>query len=282
MDEEYNFYDEDINKNNVVKFVVVLILLGFAVIGYYGYQKYKEQPKEKETDTKISVTDATVQSLYQKYNLFTTTINDSSLYLKNDLFGYYYRADAYTNKTISNEAKLVTALHVLFLEKDLAYEEDSTEPLKVEGAKVRETVTKLFGKDALYKDEGVDPENAYFCQFGDILYDEDDDVYYTKGEEECSGSNRPILKNKIVSAEKIEDELIITDTMAYLVPHRNEDDKVVYDVYNSMKTDKENLVDTITTQSEFAFYNYKQLHKFEYHFTKENDEYVLTRVERVK
>lgn len=282
MEEEYNFYDEDVNKTNVIKVVIILILIGLVGLGYFGYKKYDERKQKKEETPTVSVTDPEIQKLYQQYNIFTTSIGDHSLFLQDELFGYYYRADAYTNQTISNEAKLVTALNALFLNQTIPYEEGSTEPFNVEGKVVRDMVEQLFGEKVLYKDGGIDKEQAVFCQFGEITYDEEKDMYQTEGEGSCAGSNRPIIKTKLISAEKLDREITITEEMAYLVPEQDAEHQINYKIYDSMEETDESFVSTIHTQSEFAFYNYKHLHRYQYHFTKKGQTYYLSKVERIK
>ena len=51
MDEDYNFYDEDINQPNWPKVVIALLLIVVAVASYFGYQKFIKG-KEK-TDIQI-------------------------------------------------------------------------------------------------------------------------------------------------------------------------------------------------------------------------------------
>lgn len=280
-EEEYNFYDEDVNKSNIVKGVLIFILLLVLVVGYFGYQKYQETQQEKTPVETISVKDSKVRELHERYNIFTNTILDHSLYLQNDLFGYYYLADLYTNKTISNEVKFLTALNDLFNDGTVPFNEESTEPLEIKGQTIRDRITLLFGEDALYKDQSIDSELATFCEFGDIIYNEEEDLYQTEGETSCAGSNRPLLKTRLIHAKEEKGELLITEEMAYLVPEE-ENDAIIYNIYNTLEEKDENLIDTVNTQSEFAFYNYKNFHQYQYTFAKNGKDYYLKKVERIK
>ncbi len=281
-EEEYNFYDEDINKTSVVKWILLFILIGCIGGGYFGYQKYIERTKDQKKDVTISVTDPKVQELYHQYNVFTTSIGDHSLYLQDGLFGYYYLNQSYTTNTISNEAKLVTALNALFMNQTISYSEESTESLEIKGEVVREMITTLFGENTRYQDVSLKPEEAVFCQFGELIYDETQDLYKTEGEGTCTGKDRPFIKTRLKQATKDQDKIIITEEMAYIVPEREEENSVVYNVYDTMDATEESLIDTINTQSEFAFYRYKHLHQYEYTFKKQGKDYYLEKVERVK
>lgn len=283
-EEEYNFYDEDINKTNVVKWLILLLLIGCMGVGYFVYQDYLKKQSDKVEDLSIPVTDPEVQNLYQQYNVFTTSIGDHSLYLQKELFGYYYLNQLYTTKTISNEAKLVTALNALFINQTIPYTEESTEPIEVKGEVVREMITTLFGPENAYQNVSLDPTHAVFCQFGELVYDEATDVYKTEGEGICTGKDRPLIKTRLTSAKKDKDVIYLTEEMAYLVPEREEDNAVIYNVYDEMEAHEKTLVDTINTQSEFAFYKYKHLHKYEYTFRKKDQgqDYYLEKVSRVK
>lgn len=281
-EEEYNFYDEDINKTGIVKWVIIVVLLVIAGLGYFGYQKYMKLKTEKKEDHTISVTDPEVQKLYQQYNIFTTLIGDHSLYLKEGLFGYYYLEQSYTNKTISNEAKLITALNALFLNQTIPYSEESTEPFEVKGEVVKNMVNTLFGTDQEYQPVSLDSEQAVFCQFGNLIYDAEQDVYKTEGEGDCTGRDRPLIKTRLKSAEKDQNKITFVEEMAYLVPKHEEENSVVYNVYDAVEESEENLIDTINTQSEFAFYKYKHLPQYEYTFVKNGKDYYLEKVERIK
>ena len=56
MDEDYNFYDEDINQPNWPKVVIALLLIVVAVASYFGYQKFikgKEKHLWSEKDEAV-------------------------------------------------------------------------------------------------------------------------------------------------------------------------------------------------------------------------------------
>lgn len=282
MDEDYNFYEEDVNQVSWPKILFVIILIVVALVSYFEYKKFIKNKEESAPDYSISITDPLVQELYKRYNVFTQAVSDRSVRLEETLYGYYYIDDHYTSKTISSEAKLLTALNELFNNGTLKDEEGNEEPLEIKGEVIRNTISDLFGNDASYEDQSIDEEKAYFCNRGKIIYDQELDVYRTEGEYNCNTTNVPIIQNKIVSAEQKDDTITIVDTMAYLVPEKDEEGMMQYQVYDMLEENDLSYIDTISTLSEFAFYNYKHLHQYQYTYKKQGNHYYLTAVERIK
>lgn len=282
MDEDYNFYDEDINQPNWPKVVIALLLIVVAVASYFGYQKFIKGKEKTVPDYSISITDPLVQELYYRYNFFTETVTDFTLRMGSNLYGYYYLDSEYIPKTISPEAMLVTTFQELFNNQTLRNKEGDTSPLEIDGETVRKTMKELFGEDIVYEDQSLTEDDAYYCDRGTIVYHADTDMYQTEGDTLCSTTNTPIIKTKIKSAEKKDDTITIIDEMAYLVPTRDEDGAMQYEVYDSIDTNDLTYVDTVSTISEFAFYNYNHLHQYQYTFKKTGEEYQLTKVERIK
>ena len=91
MEEEYNFYEEDINKVNFSKILAILLLLILIVGGYFIYKYYVDNSNKLEETNEVSVTDSLIQSLYNRYNFLTNSVNDNSLRIIDDLYGYYFR-----------------------------------------------------------------------------------------------------------------------------------------------------------------------------------------------
>ena len=282
MDEEYSFYEEDINKVNWPKFVIIFLLILIIIGGYFGYKYYVNNNKVEEETNEVSVTDPLIQKLYNRYNMFTTPVNDNSLRILDGLYGYYYYEKNYTSETISSEVKILTAINELFLNKTLTYEEGSNESIEIAGKVMRDTITSLFGDTNNFEDTSIDPSLAYFCDFGNITYDSEKDLYYTEGSSSCNTTNVSIIKTKLVRATKEDDTVTFVEEMAYLVPEKNEDDQVQYNVYDEMEENDLTYVDTVNTLGEFAFYNYKHLHNYKYTFVKNGDNYVLSKIERIK
>ena len=282
MDEEYSFYEEDINKVNWPKFVIVFLLVLIVIGGYFGYKYFVNNNKNEEETNEVSVTDSLIQKLYNRYNVFTTPVNDNSLRILDKLYGYYYNEDSYTNENISSEVKILTAINELFLNKTLTYEEGSSKPIEITGKVMRDTIKKVFGENGDFEDKSIDPSLAYFCDYGNIVYDSDKDLYYTEGSTSCNTSDVAIIKTKLVSATKENDTVTFVEAMAYLVPEKSEDNQIIYNVYDSMEENDLTYVDTVSTISEFAFYNYKHLHNYQYTFTKNGDDYKLEKIERIK
>ena len=61
MEEEYNFYEEDINKVNFPKILIVLVLLILVVGGYFIYKYYVGNNNKLEETNEVSVTDPLIQ-----------------------------------------------------------------------------------------------------------------------------------------------------------------------------------------------------------------------------
>lgn len=282
MEEEYNFYEEDINKVNFPKILIVLVLLILVVGGYFIYKYYVGNNNKLEETNEVSVTDPLIQKLYNRYNFLTNSVNDNSLRILDDLYGYYYREDSFTSDKISSEVKVLTALNELFLNKTLTYEEGNNEPLKVEGKVIKDTVNKLFANNDNFSNTGIDENKAYFCDYGVIKYNSSEDYYYAEGQTDCRSNNMSIIKTRLVKAEKEDDKVTFVEEMAYLVPEKSEDSRIIYNVYDSLEENDLTYVDTVSTLSEFAFYNYKHLHNYEYTFSKKGNDYILEKIERVK
>ena len=282
MEEEYNFYEEDINKVNFSKILAILLLLILIVGGYFIYKYYVDNSNKLEETNEVSVTDSLIQSLYNRYNFLTNSVNDNSLRIIDDLYGYYFRGEVFESNDISSEVKVLTALNELFLNKTLTYEEGSNESLKVEGKVIRETVDKIFTNNDNFTDMGIDEDIAYFCDYGVIKYNSDDDYYYAEGQTDCRSNNMSVIKTRLIKATKEKNKVTFVEEMAYLVPEKSEDSRIIYNVYDSMEENDLTYVDTVSTLSEFAFYNYKHLHNYEYTFIKKGKDYVLEKIERVK
>lgn len=175
---------------------------------------------------------------------------------------YYYSHSSLTSKELPEEIKY-----------NIAYKNSGTAMSFIDEKNIKESYEKIFGPNTY---QGID-------QFSDgcntYTYDSISSRYMKITTNSCTPSNMYIL-SKIVDAKYVKDKMEITVVIAYL----DQTKKIVYkDCNEDMTSCKNKLVENFENFDEADLEKEKEeLHKYQFTFFNEQDEYYFESVKKIK
>lgn len=264
--------ESDLKYWMIFLFAFVFLVLLFQMFYFYSLKKNKKsngirievkQEVKEETDKKE------VLPLLEKYDVFNNQLESMHL------FGYLYKEKAYSLDTVTNKAKIYIALaNINFVDnKNLIDEKDNVViPRKM----VEDKIKELFGKNITYEDESL-TEEKHDCRMAYFGYDPSKQVYYLNAFGHNTAAYYNIVKTNILTAKKVENKLEIEVAMYKRVAN-----KEGYIIYKDMDS-KEILTTLKLQEQEEIFTKYKEeLQKYKYTFVKEKENYIFSKIEKIK
>lgn len=261
--------------------LIILVLISVLSQGLYYYSlEYEKEtnitnpvlnPEEKESvkEEELDIESEEVKALVKKVDVFNDQLESANF------FGYFYKKDLYTLESISNKAKIFMALsNISFVDnKDLIDEKDN---VMIPNHLVKEKIQELFGDNVTYFDEAL-VEDGNDCRMAYFGYDEKNKNYILNayGHNQAAYSN--FIQTKIDKAVKKEDTLEIEVLMYKVIPTKDG-----YTIYKDMNSE-DKITSYRYTEDKNIFEEYKEdLQRYRYTFKLENDNYILTKIGKMK
>lgn len=250
-------------------FLATAIQIGYDIyLGFYKDSKKEVIEEKKEEKEILDHNEKEITELIEKYDVFNHQL-ESAQY-----FGYLYK-ETPTVSTMTNQAKIYIALsNISFADnKDLM---DNKDNVMIPREMVEEKIKELFGENSTYKDVSLHEEN-HDCRMGYFGYDSTKEQYYLYAFGHNAAARSNMIKTKILSAYKIKEQLEIEVAMYKAVV--NKDGFLIYG-----DIDSEEILTTIKLDDkDYIFSKYKEeVQKYKYTFRKEKNNYIFSKIERVK
>lgn len=272
--------DLDGFKRLMILLIILVVISVISQILYFYAHEWQEDRERienskiidesiDEEDTTISKDSKEVKELLAKYNVFNNQLESANY------FGYLYKNDKTEVSSISDKAKIYMALsNISFVDnKDLIDEDDNvTIPKEMVNNKIKE----LFGSDITYQDQSlVDEGNE--CHIAYFSYDSTKEEYLLKSYGHNQAAYYNTIETKITDAS-LNDDIMMIDVQIYKkVPNSNG-----YLIYKDMNSSEElATIDLDDDTDIFATYK-DELAKYRYTFTKEDNNYILSKIEKIK
>ena len=248
----------------MIKILSVLIVC-LIVAGMWSYISYNnEKPVSKEYE-ELAVDSEVVQKLYSK----TRVTRMERLFYGTEYYNIYYKNEVFDVTKSSEQFKKYLSYMVLDNEK-ISYD---SEEVTFKASDLKQQYIDIFGNTEKYIDEDIVTEGII-----NISYNSNNDYYIVEG-----GSGSELFdgyKYRLIEARKYKDKIEIYEQVVF---YNIDSDYESITYYTDLKYN--DVLDTMTgnidVELDFNQYNEK-LNKYKYTFTKQNDDYYFTYVEKVK
>ncbi len=275
-------------RNLIILFFVLLVTL---VGGYFSYQSFFNNNKDKKDVGEVEIKDTNmlfynisrnlgepkdgslaVDDELVKY-LYNTTTSFKGGCVSEKYYGYFYKQDSYNVTNIDDTAKIYLGLHQI-------YKINEFDVITFTSTEVLSSVRSLFGTKVTYMDKSINIDAA--CPAYDFTYNAVDKTYTNSSSCGCGGSFMPYFDTKIISANKADNKITITEKMAYVTYIQNDGVDTLLKVYKDLAKTKL-VLDNISEASYSLNNNVDLFDSYQYTFTKASDNnYYFTSVKLVK
>lgn len=281
------------NRSGEIALIVILLIIVLGLVGYIIYDKKNNKCQTVEKENKkaetinLDVTSSEVVNLYSKLDV----LNSDTYVNSPDYFAYLYRKDTLKPEKLPDDVIVLIGLdNALSKCGDNCYKEmdNGSAVISISKDEVASEIKRIFG-DIEYKDTNIPKIN---CSIGGYTFS--NDTYNTTAYG-CGNESLNNISTRIVKAEKTDKEINIYVKVAFTIMNVknggsscvewNEMDCVenvaVYGDYN-----KRYLIEKT---SENVFYDSDKLFElysdklsiFKYTFTKENNNYYFTDLNKI-
>lgn len=268
--DDYNMLNNnDPNKKGIIITIILMILcLAVGSMGTYFItdlskkntvktenKEVKDNKKEEIKDEEVSPDSAYIKELISNYD------NDSIL---SPFYKYYYSSEKTNIKDVDEDF-----LRLLVAQKA----NNSLVDASFSGEKFQDTVLLLYGEQIKLENSDISFDKGCIK----LTYDEEEDTYSSRNGE-CGGTIPVSFNRKITKAVKKEDSIEVNVAISYTVG-----DAVYKDYDFEEKKGIEKLED-IDIETFNIDNDYADLNQFKYTFLydKENLNYYLTTIEKIK
>ena len=225
--------------------LLILVILGIIFLGIYFYSKNKSVSLDINSDL--------VQNLYQ------SVVPNKNIYILKQL---------YNESELSNEYKLNIGIINLLNNGNVGV---------LSAGDVEDSVKSILGSSTNITHQTVQFMLNDYCGY---TYNEHEKNYVPF--DGCGNSPNEFIYQKMLSATENKDKILLKEQIIYFTLDRTTHD---VNIYNNAKSEK--LIDNIQNFdgefTELDLDNYIQEGAiYEYEFIKENDHYILKRIQKVE